>query len=77
MGNELVPRMLDRKEAAVYCGLSPNSFDKYVEVEPVRFGPKRKLWDKVALDRWLDQKSRVTASSWLTRVRNVDKIEAR
>lgn len=69
-------RLLDRKTAAQYCGLSPNSFDKYVGVPPLRFG-KRKLWDKVAIDRWLDRQSGINAGSsrFLERVRgNVDKV---
>lgn len=76
MTTEPVSRMLDRKEAASYCGLSPNSFDKYIEVPPLRFG-KRKLWDRVALDRYLDRRSGLNAGSsrFLERVRgNVDKV---
>lgn len=71
-----VARLLDRKVAAAYCGLSPNAFDKYVEIQPIRFG-KRKLWDKVALDRWLDRKSGLSTGSsrFLERVRgDVDKV---
>lgn len=46
-------RMLGVREAARYCGVSHNTFEAYVKVSPIRIG-KRKLWDRQALDRWLD-----------------------
>lgn len=47
------PRLLDRQLAASYCGVSVNHFLLHVPVEPVRIGEK-KLWDRAAIDRWLD-----------------------
>jgi hypothetical protein len=52
----MTPRLLSRDEAAAYCGISPGTFDEYVGVPPIRFGSRR-LWDRVALDWWLDRAS--------------------
>jgi hypothetical protein len=55
---ELAPRLLSRDLAAAYCGVSPNHFEEYIaaEVPAVRIG-RRSLWDRRAIDRWLDQQS--------------------
>lgn len=71
------PRLLGRKMAAAYVGLSPNSFDAEVArgtfPAPVKVACRRKLWDRVALDRRLDQLSGIAPSStsekWLERFR--------
>jgi hypothetical protein len=52
----MTPRLLGVKDAAAYCGLSPNAFEAHVPIEPLRFG-KRKLWDRVSLDRYLDARA--------------------
>jgi hypothetical protein len=52
-------RMLGIDEAAIYCGLSPNSFTKHIKVDPIRIG-RRRLWDRKSLDVWLDRMSRIT-----------------
>lgn len=47
------PRLLSREEAAAYCGVSPASLDANCPVKPIRIG-RRALWDRRALDTWLD-----------------------
>jgi predicted DNA-binding transcriptional regulator AlpA len=53
----LPPRGLSRVQAAAYCGISASTFDKLVRGQgmpkPARCG-RRLLWDKRAIDRWLD-----------------------
>ncbi len=61
------PRLLSRKEAAHYCGLSVGSFNKAVDngdikVEPRRIG-HRVLYDRHAIDRALDALSGLGPSS--------------
>lgn len=50
--------MLTRDEAAAYCNVVAETFEKHVRphVRPVEIGA-RTLWDIRALDRWLDQQS--------------------
>jgi hypothetical protein len=64
------PRLLDRKTAAEYCGVSVNTFLTHVPVAPVLIGSKR-LWDRKAIDTWLDgpgdDGDTVTAEEWLDR----------
>lgn len=48
------PRMLSRSAAAAYCGLSVTCFEQRCPVQPIRMG-SRKLWDRRAIDAWLDQ----------------------
>lgn len=47
------PRLLDRRGAAEYCGVSVNTFLARVPVPAVEIGTKR-LWDRHAIDAWLD-----------------------
>ena len=49
----LTPRLLDRDAAATYCGVSVPHFLEHVPVDPVEIG-KKKLWDRMMIDRWLD-----------------------
>lgn len=48
------PRLMDRRLAAAYCGVSINHFLLHVPVDPVILGTK-KLWDRRQIDRWLDR----------------------
>lgn len=50
----LSPRLLYRDEAAAYCGISGELFERCVKVAPIKFGSKRR-WDLRAIDHWLDQ----------------------
>lgn len=65
------PRLLDRRDAAEYCGVSVNHFLTYCPVTPVGLGSK-KLWDRYVIDNWLDRlnsaaDNRITAEEWLSR----------
>jgi hypothetical protein len=52
----LTPRLLTAEQAAAYCSVGRENFEARVGVPPLRvFG--RKLWDRVAIDRWLDKLS--------------------
>lgn len=48
------PRLLSRRDAAAYCGVSTGLFEQAVAVPPLRCFGSKKLWDRHALDRWLD-----------------------
>jgi hypothetical protein len=62
------PRLLSRVQAAEYAGLSPNTFDQHIKVEPIRLG-KRVLFDRLQLDRFIDTLSGVRRSreGWASR----------
>jgi hypothetical protein len=53
----ITPRLLTRDQAAAYCGVGKELFEQSVDVPPLRCFGARVLWDRRALDRWLDQKS--------------------
>jgi hypothetical protein len=48
------PRMLSRKRAAAYCGVSVPMFNAWCPVMPVRASSRVLLYDRVQIDRWLD-----------------------
>lgn len=48
------PRLMPREVAAEYCGVSANHFLAHVQVPPRMLGAK-KLWDRKALDAWIDK----------------------
>ncbi len=50
----LQPRLLSRKDAAAYCGMSTGSFDRVCTVTPIDVGLKNPLYDRHALDLWID-----------------------
>jgi hypothetical protein len=47
-------RMLSQSEAASYTGLSIRVFQTACGVTPIEINPKKLLWDKHDLDRWID-----------------------
>lgn len=52
-------RGMSREEAASFIGVSVGTFDKLVrsgDIPPPIKLDRKKIWDKRALDRWLDQK---------------------
>lgn len=51
-----LPRLLNEKDAADYCGVGPSCFRSHVTVSPLRIG-NRNRWDKEALDKWVDNQS--------------------
>ncbi len=66
------PRLLGRAEAAAYCGLSIPTFTSTCPVIPIKIRA-RVLYDRVAIDRWLDGLSGANAESlpqneWLRRL---------
>jgi hypothetical protein len=62
------PRLLSIKQAAAYCGVSPNTYRKMFQngtaPGPIRTpGVGRLLFDRVALDRAIDNRSTVQSAS--------------
>lgn len=61
--SELSPRGLNRNEAARYCGIGRDLFDRLVSrgllPKPIRFG-RRLVWDRHALDQAFDRISSFT-----------------
>jgi hypothetical protein len=53
----LTPRLLTAEQAAAYCSVGRENFEARVGVPPLRVFGNRKLWDRVAIDRWLDKLS--------------------
>ena len=49
----LTPRLLSREQAAAFCGISVLQ-TVVKSVQPIRLGD-RVLWNRKAIDRWLDQ----------------------
>lgn len=70
-GPALPPRMLLKKDAAAYLGVSAQMFDRDVKVRPVSYGESGsiKRYDREDLDAWVDRQKggpRVkTADEWL------------
>ncbi len=48
------PRLLARKEAAAYCGMSLPTFERLCPVNPVDLRLRGYLYDRKALDQWID-----------------------
>lgn len=57
-GDQVSPRLISRKEAARYCGLSVNSFktfsEKVLKIHPIWAGHRR-LYDLRTLDSAIDE----------------------
>lgn len=60
MSDLITPRVLKLHEACRYVGLSAGTFLSSIgrEVPPLRMSPGRKGWDRLALDRWIDARTR-------------------
>ncbi|WP_025885955.1 helix-turn-helix transcriptional regulator [Asaia prunellae] len=60
MSDLITPRVLKLHEACRYVGLSEGTFLNSIgrEVPPLRMSPGRKGWDRLALDRWVDARTR-------------------
>ena len=57
--NKLIaPRCLSAEQAATYLGVSANTFLRMVAEgkapEPIPISERRKVWDKQALDKYID-----------------------
>ena len=74
----LPPRLLNKKEAARYCGISEPIFDRICNVLPIALqgdGGRLRRYDLADLDDWIDQKKRanknsreLTADEWVQRL---------
>lgn len=53
----MTPRLLSVEQAAAYCGVGRELFETKVGVQPLKLFGNRVLYDRVALDRWLDDQS--------------------
>jgi len=53
---EVMPRVLALDDACKYVGLSRTSFLNTAgrDVPPLRLTERRRGWDRLALDRWVD-----------------------
>jgi hypothetical protein len=49
----LPPRLLDKGQAAAYCGICPAVFDSVCNVRAIEMRPGLRRWDREALDRWI------------------------
>jgi hypothetical protein len=60
-GNKLppgmTPRLLTPDQATAYCGVGRESFEARCGVAPLKVFGARRLYDRVAIDRWLDRLS--------------------
>ncbi len=75
------PRLMGKEVAAEYCGVSPGHFLAHCPVQAVRMG-SRVLWDRHALDQWLDSLSGLAepdteASEWLRRLDDAYAVKGR
>jgi hypothetical protein len=69
----IVPRLLNQKQAAAYCGISVPIFVKHCPVVPIAIGAGKRLerYDLNALDNWIDSLSQEGASlpkDWLAKL---------
>lgn len=60
------PRWMKKPEVAEYLSVSERTVDKWVKTavlpKPLHFGDHLKRWDRLALDKHLDQKTNTTAA---------------
>lgn len=72
------PRLLNKVQAASYCGMHSTTFAANCTVRPVRVYPGERglRWDRFDLDRWIDSlrsgERHMTASDWLERLGNAE-----
>lgn len=59
----MTPRLLTARQAAAYCGVAEECFEQNCGLPPIRVFGNRKLWDRKALDRWLDGVSGIDSVS--------------
>jgi hypothetical protein len=52
----IVPRLLNRQQAAGYCGVSVPTFDGICPVKAIELGNGKRLerFDRLLLDKWID-----------------------
>jgi hypothetical protein len=68
-------RLLSRRDAASYCGVSSVQFGVHVApyVHPIAVGKKR-VWDVRALDKWIDERSGLE-QVWMSGERWLDRLD--
>jgi hypothetical protein len=51
----IIPRLLTRRQAAAYCGVSVPTFDGICPIKAVALGTGKRLerFDRISLDRWI------------------------
>lgn len=72
MRAQIIPRLLNKADAAAYCGLSEPVFERKCDARPIDFGgPRLTRWDRNDLDAWIDQRkggaAPLSADQWLAR----------
>jgi hypothetical protein len=60
----LVPRLLTKKQAAAYCGVSVPTFNKSCPVSPSELYSGLKRYDRKQLDAWMDNLSQERGKSF-------------
>ena len=62
------PRLLTKKQAAEYLGVCTATLDKCDAVRPVNIvkSGSKKMFDRIAIDQWLDKLSGIEANSNLS-----------
>jgi hypothetical protein len=73
----IIPRLLTRQQAAVYCGVSLPTFVGVCPVKAVALGSGKRLerFDRVSLDKWIDSLAKVqltTGKDWLSELGSSD-----
>lgn len=58
----IIPQLLNKKQAAAYCGVCPSVFDQACPVQPTLLLDRIPRYDRFALDRWIDELGGSTAS---------------
>ncbi|WP_158808071.1 AlpA family transcriptional regulator [Beijerinckia sp. L45] len=53
----VTPRLLNKAQAAAYCGLSEAAFPTLCNVRPIELGTRMLRYDVKQLDKWIDSLS--------------------
>lgn len=62
VAKQIEPRLLNRAEAAAYCGMEPALFERVCPVRPIsldvdqpRADKRLNRWDVILLNEWIDR----------------------
>jgi hypothetical protein len=74
---QIQPRLLNKEQAAAYCGVGTSTFEAICPVRVIQLGSGVRLhrYDIVSLDKWIDGLSggeTVTADDWLAKMDETD-----
>jgi hypothetical protein len=58
----LAPRLLNKSQAAAYCGMCVSVFDATCPVACVEPKPGLRRWDRLSLDVWIDSLDKSAAN---------------